>query len=126
MRINVIPVVVLGSLIAGCSLPHTITMPRMPHYVKKRVATPYQKPTPQKVAAFNKTMSKVAMSTNDDPRYRKLALDTPQKKAWFKSLMYRLWDRQITREQFIREGLKQYPDRAYEFNYIANGFQKYS
>jgi len=71
-------------------------------------------------------MGKVALSTQEDPRYKKLALDTPEKKAWFKQLLYRLWDRQITRAEFIKEGLQRYPDRAYEFRFIANGFQKYS
>jgi len=69
-------------------------------------------------------MKIVATSTLNDKRYTKIALDTPQKKAWFKSLMYRLWDREITKSQFIRTGLRKYPTKRYEFTYIADGFQK--
>jgi len=87
---------------------------------------PYERPTQAKSDAFNSTMKKVASSIQHDSRYSKMALTTTEKKAWFKNLMYRLWDRQITRTQFVREGLKLYPTHAYEFNFVANGFQKYS
>ena len=120
MKHNLLATLLLSAVITGCSTPGMIQPP------KTSLSQHYQKPTPQKEAAFNATMGKVALSTQDDPRYKKLALDTPQKKAWFKQLLYRLWDRQITRAQFIQEGLKKYPDRAYEFRFIANGFQKYS
>jgi len=126
MTKKIISSLALASMITGCSIPSTLSMPRMPHAAKKTPTPSYEKPTPQKQEAFHKAMSQVALSTKEDPRYKKLALDTPEKKAWFKNLMYRLWDRQITREQFVQEGLKRYPDRAYEFGFIANGFQKYS
>jgi len=126
MTKKIVSSLALASMITGCSIPSTLSMPRMPHITKEKPTITYEKPTPQKQEAFNKAMSQVALSTKEDPRYKKLALDTPEKKTWFKNLMYRLWDRQITREQFVHEGLQKYPDRAYEFNYIANGFQKYS
>lgn len=85
----------------------------------------YEKPTPAKAAKFHTTMVKVALSTQDDRKYTKMTLDTPEKKVWFKDLMYRLWDRQITRNQFIEEGLTKYPTHKYEFTYVANGFQKF-
>lgn len=86
----------------------------------------YAKPSAAKSAAFQSTMMKVALSTRDDAKYNKIALDTPEKKAWFKDLMFRLWDRRITRNQFIAEGLAKYPTRGYEFRFVANGFQKHS
>ena len=121
MKRNLFAGVLLATLISGCTTPGMISST-----AKAPAPVQYEKPTPQKEAAFRETMIKVALSTQEDPKYKKLALDTPEKKAWFKNLMYRLWDRQITREQFVREGLSKYPDRAYEFRYIANGFQKYS
>jgi len=120
MKHNLSAILILGAVITGCSTPGMIKP------ASHTVTRHYEKPTPQKEAAFNETMGKVALSTQEDPRYKKLALDTPEKKAWFKQLLYRLWDRQITRAQFIQEGLQRYPDRAYEFRFIANGFQKYS
>ena len=84
----------------------------------------YYPPTPQKEAIFNKEMRRVALSTQNDPRYHRMSLDTPEKKEWFKNLMYRLWDRQITRDEFIAQGIAKYPTHRYEFEFIANGFQK--
>ena len=83
-----------------------------------------QVPTQVKEPYFRKAMTKVAHSTQDDRRYNKITLDSKAKKLWFKNLMYRLWDRQITRNEFILEGLSKYPARKYEFTFVANGFQK--
>ena len=104
----------------GCSNPlSTIRTPTFkPH--------PYQKPSETKSANFKNTMMKVALSTKDDAKYHKIELDTSEKKAWFKDLMFRLWDRQITRNQFMAEGLSRYPTHKYEFAFVANGFQKRS
>jgi len=85
----------------------------------------YEAPTPGKEAKFHTAMIAVAKSTKLDPQYKKLSLDTPEAKSWFKNLMYRLWDRQITRAEFITEGTSVYPQHEYEFAYIANAFQNY-
>jgi len=92
----------------------------------QRVQVHYKKPTATKSANFKNTMIKVALSTRDDAKYNKMQLDTPEKKAWFKDLMFRLWDRQVTRNTFIAEGLAKYPKHKYEFYFVANGFQKRS
>jgi len=120
MKKHLILACVATFMFTGCSTPFgSVDAPKY-----KRVA--YEKPTPAKSAAFQETMMKVALSTKDDSNYNKIALDTPEKKAWFRNLMYRLWDRQITRNQFIAEGLTKYPTREYEFRFVANGFQKRS
>lgn len=86
----------------------------------------YQQPTAAQSEAYQQTMRKVAAGIQYDPNYQRIALDTPEKKAWFKSLTFRYWDRQISKSQFMSEGLAQYPDHSYEFNFIANGFQSHS
>jgi len=94
-------------------------------YKTKIVDRKYYLPTPQKEAIFTKEMRRVALSTQNDPRYHRMSLDTPEKKEWFKTLMYRLWDRQITRDEFISQGVAKYPTHRYEFEFIANGFQNH-
>ena len=84
--------------------------------------TYYDEPTPEKKEAYEKTMRNIAAGIKDDPNYQRLSLNTPEKKEWFKQLTFRLWDRQITRQQFIAEGLKRYPNNGYEFNFIVKGF----
>ncbi|MCF6206648.1 MAG: hypothetical protein L3J47_07135 [Sulfurovum sp.] len=88
-------------------------------------ASTYERPTPAKEEKFHETMIKVAQSTQSNPNYNRMKLNTPEEKKWFKNLMYRLWDRQITRAQFIAEGTARYPNHKYEFTYIANAYQRY-
>jgi len=86
----------------------------------------YQAPTPEKSAKFDPIMTKVALSTREDPNYHRMALNTQEEKEWFKFLMYRLWDRQITKAQFVAEGVARYPEHRYEFNFVADGIQRNS
>ena len=106
-----------AALFTGCS-----TTPGMP---SPATSSHYEKPTPAKEQKFHATMIKVAQSTQMDPNYNRMRLETPAEKEWFKNLMYRLWDRQITRNQFIAEGTAKYPNHKYEFRYIANAYQRY-
>jgi len=120
--------------LTGCSNPiDSITPPEVTtsqtavaEVVAPATQMSYQSATPIKAEAFQTTMIKVAESIKDDTKYNKMALDTVEKKRWFKDLMYRLWDRQITRNQFITEGVSFYPTHQYEFNFVANGFQNHS
>ncbi len=89
---------------------------------KTSIQYDYEEPNPEKKEAYEKKMRKIASGIKDDPNYQRFALDTPEKKEWFKKLTYSLWDRQITRQQFISEGLSRYPDHGYELNFIVRGF----
>lgn len=111
---------------SGCT--SSMNMSHPPQTPKKEVSQPaqYQEPTPEKMYAYQNTMRRVASGIQNDPNYQRLALDTTEKKAWFKDLTYRLWDRQITKNQFMSEGLSRYPERQYEFNFVIKGFQKHS
>jgi len=85
--------------------------------------TQYEKPTPHKQALYQQTMRSVASGIKHDTNYKRIELNTPEKKEWFRTLTYRLWDRQITRYQFVSEGLSQYPDHRYEFDFVIKGFE---
>jgi len=62
----------------------------------------------------------VANQTMRDKKYTRLDLNTKEKKTWFKSLTRKLWDREINKHTFVKEGLKRYPAKQYEFNFIAD------
>jgi hypothetical protein len=64
----------------------------------------------------------VASGIKDDPNYNRIALDTDEKRAWFRSITYQLWDRQMTKQQFMAEGLSKYPAHKYEFEFVIRGF----
>jgi len=91
-----------------------------------KTTTHYVSPTPQKLALYQQTMRSVASGIKHDTNYHRIALDTPEKKEWFKSLTYRLWDRQMTRQQFMTEGLSKYPNRRHEFQFVIDGFANIS
>jgi len=118
MRSKLVILVLLGLSFSGCTNSINSLYPSTPAVEKK----PYQKPTPAKLEAYTNTMRRIASGIKTDPNYNKIALDTHEKKAWFRDLTYRLWDRQITRDQFISEGLTKYPTHKYEFQFIVNGF----
>lgn len=96
------------------------------HTPTKTTITHYESPTPHKLALYQQTMRSVASGIKHDTNYQRIALDTPEKKEWFKTLTYRLWDRQITRDQFMDEGLSKYPSRKYEFQFVIDGFSNIS
>ena len=100
-----------GYLLTGCSVSTNVTPPKSLYHASES----------KKVEIYNTTMKNLALSTRNDPRYQRIALDTAKNKAWFKNLSYRLWNREITKKEFIVEGLKLYPDHQYEFEFIAEG-----
>ena len=124
MKLHLIVITCVALSFSGCTSSMNSLMAPSPAPVPK--AKQYQQPTAAQSEAYQQTMRKVAGGIQHDPNYKRVALDTPEKKAWFKSLTYRFWDRQISRQQFMSEGLAQYPSHSYEFNFIANGFQKHS
>jgi hypothetical protein len=123
-----------AALLTGCSNPMESAAPRISQVehqaaeMGKSISTAgqhYETATGKKEARFHKAMIAVAKSTKQDRHYHRIALNTTEEKRWFKDLMYRLWDRQITRKEFIRQGTARYPGHKYEFTYIANAYQNY-
>ena len=104
----------------GCTSPMSPNAPTIK--TQNTYAQTYEKPTPEKLDLYQQTMRNVAAGIKTDSNYQRITLDTPAKKEWFRTLTYRLWDRQITRQQFIAEGLSKYPSHQYEFNFVVNGF----
>lgn len=84
----------------------------------------YKEPSLEKLSFFKEQMQRVAQSIKDDKEYQRMNLDTQEKKVWFQNLMFELWDRRITRAEFIERGLQKYPSHLYEFQFVAEGFQK--
>ena len=117
------------TLLMASVLAFTACTPASKHLVRTKPTTKithYEKPTEHKMAQYKQTMRSVASGIKHDSKYQRIALDTPEKKAWFRSLTYRLWDRQMTRQQFMAEGLAKYPNRRYEFQFVVDGFAKVS
>jgi hypothetical protein len=77
-----------------------------------------------KEKAFNDKLEQVASVVKNDLKYKKINLDTEEAKDWFKKLSYKLWDKQITKTQFIQAGVIRYPSNYYEFDLVAHWLLK--
>ena len=80
----------------------------------------YIEPSAEKKERFTSDFRTVAIKTKSDPNYQRMGLDTPETKRWFKQTTYLLWNRDISRSQYIREGLTRFPSNEYEFKFVAN------
>ena len=120
MKIKLLLVTVLGFAFTACTSPISPTIPN----INSPKSLSYESAPASKVEVFDQKKRQVGLSTKNDPKYNSFGpeLTTEAKKHWFNDLMYRLWDRQITRNQFVAEGVTQFPAHKYEFSYIANGF----
>ena len=124
MRRNLIIAAVIALGFSGCtsSMDHLISKPAQRTASTTTQSHPYVEPRGKKKQAYENTMRKIAAGIQHDPNYQRITLDTPEKKAWFKSLTFRLWDRQITRYTYMSEALAKYPTHRYEFDFILKGF----
>ena len=75
--------------------------------------------------SYKNTMRSIASGIKNDANYDRIVLDSPEKKEWFQNITYKLWDKQISHEEFIEQGLAKYPTHRYEFQFISNGFKQY-
>lgn len=84
----------------------------------------YENASESKKTAFEQKQRSVGLQTQQDPQYRsfRTQLNTQEDKDWFSNSMYLLWDRQITRSQYISNGVSKIPSYRYEFTFIANQF----
>jgi hypothetical protein len=116
-------------LFIGCTDPlQQTTLPTTPNYQAPQTQQPkatnaFAQATPTQQDAYASTMRKIASGIQSDPNYHRIALDTPEKKAWFRDLTYRLWNRDIDKQSFIRSGLQRYPTHRYEFLFIIRGLE---
>jgi len=111
---------VVGLSFTACTPAPNPRVPAPKPQVKPVPAEP-QMSEEEKQLAYKSSMRKVGAEIKHDANYRKLDLSTPELKEWFTDITYKLWDHQISRGQFVAAGLEKYPDRAYEFEVIANG-----
>ncbi len=116
-------VIVTSLSFTACSNVRPQPQPQTQQNAQKVVEKP-KVTQAQKDIAYKATMHKVGGIIKSDPNYQKLDLKTPELKNWFTDITYKLWDHQITRNQFVAFGLEKFPQRAYEFNLIADGISK--
>ena len=78
----------------------------------------------KKVSAFEKKFNQVLEDVKNKKDYKKIPFDSNADTEEFIADSYKLWDKQITKEDFISKGTKKYPDFKETYNYLADEFTK--
>ena len=99
----------------------TTTRPVPPKPQVKKIPAVPVKSEAEKHQEYKLTMTQVGKDIKRDANYKRLDLSTPELKNWFTDITYKLWDKQISRGQFIAAGLERFPGHSYEFETISNG-----
>ena len=61
------------------------------------------------VAGFDARMDALIAHVKNDPNYKRLPLNTTADREWFNKETEALYAKQITKEQFVSDGAKQFP-----------------
>ena len=69
---------------------------------------------------FDDKMSVVIAHVKADPNYKAVPLDTSSDRQWFFYKCEALFDKQISKDQFIAEGSKQFPGYEASFKELAD------
>jgi hypothetical protein len=122
MTIHTLLLVLLSFIFLGCT--PTLSKHPQPDSTESvgSSSSSYIPPDAEKEEIFQKAMYQIGLKIQGDDTYQHIDFETPEEKKWFKVLTYRLWDRQITRHQFLSEALAKYPQNKYEFEFIIRHF----
>lgn len=131
MTIRTLLLVILSFIFLGCT--PTLRKHPQPNSIDNTDSTDstetvipthssYIPPDAEKEEIFQKAMYQIGLKIQEDDSYQHIDFETPEEKKWFKVLTYRLWDRQITRHQFLSEAIAKYPQNKYEFEFIIRNF----
>jgi len=77
-----------------------------------------------KTAAFETKFTKVLDDIKKKDDYKKIPLETNANTEWFIKQSFMLWDKQLTKEQYISNGAKKFPGYEKTFAYLADEFSK--
>jgi hypothetical protein len=69
---------------------------------------------------FDDKMTTVVAHVKADPNYKSVPLDTSSDRQWFFYKCEALFDKQISKDQFIAEGSKQFPGYEASFKELAD------
>ena len=78
----------------------------------------------KKVTAFEKKFNQVLKDVDTKENYKKIPFDSNEDTQEFIADSFTLWDKQITKDEYVNKGLKKYPDYKITYNYLADEFTK--
>jgi len=75
---------------------------------------------PKIVKAYEAKINEVIKKIQADPSYVRIPLDTKEDLDWFLTQSFLYWDKKKSRDEFISEGVKRFPDYKSSFEYLAD------
>ena len=76
--------------------------------------------TASMASAFDNKMSSVIAHVKADPNYKTIPLSSSADREWFFNESEALYKKQITKEQYLADGEKQFPGYGASFNELAD------
>lgn len=70
--------------------------------------------------SFDRRMSSVITHVKADPGYKSIPLGTTADREWFVSRSEALYEKKITKEQYVADGVKQFPGYEASFAELAD------
>ncbi len=127
MKLTISIALLVALSFLGCTNSENSLMPSTTKTTSKNLKQnyiAYDKASEYKIKAFKQEQRRVGMLTKKDTNYKSFAsvLTTEEKKIWFNNIMFLLWDRQISKQEYIAKGMSKIPSHKYEFTFIANNF----
>ena len=82
-----------------------------------------EKPTTsENEIAFDEWYYSVIDSAKVDLSFKRIPLDSKSEQRWFLDLMFKAWEKKITKDEFVKRGIKEFPDYKDSFKFIADNF----
>ena len=76
--------------------------------------------TASMAAAFENRLSSVVATVKADPNYKSIPLTSSADRVWFYNECQALYDKKISKEQYVAEGAKQFPGYEASFTRLAD------
>ena len=74
--------------------------------------------------AFDNWAISVIDDAKTDSSYKRIPLDSRADQRWFMELMFKAWEKKITKEEFIKIGIEKFPDNKESFEFVADRLPK--
>jgi hypothetical protein len=76
--------------------------------------------TASMASSFDNKLSSVIAHVKADPNYKAIPINSSAEREWFYGESEALYKKQITREQFLADGEKQFPGYGASFSELAD------
>ena len=116
VTLTALAVVALSSL-SGCSSMRNMI-------IEDSIKNTKGAENPAKVSKFEKKFEQVLDDLDKKEDYKKVPVDSTAETEWLVRQSFKLWDKQISKSDYVNAGEKKYPGYSKSFGYLADEFLK--